>query len=317
MLQLPMLYITNDNRAHSLNLPSNYSRLVIQGTPPFLIVHMNAACCRLTGIDAHFLVGKPLSALLSIPSFTFEDVDVEEQAIDNANTDTKPSTTTMNTSEVVTSAINAKAMTTAIEQGEMHMTIDKLITTCGCDGQLHLVNVRTKLLPPSVDSEEQHQILCRLSMAPIVVSKDTVGNPGGGGTTDNHDPSKRARYQYNQTGTQDTSPIHQELKFPLITHFVIQFEMYDNDQYGDSMESLSSSNSGDEQPVAGSTPSDKNLPQHNATAPEESKTGPTGNTNTNHVEHNVEHDASNVEGTDLDGSLSVQSSDREPIVAIG
>ena len=34
--------------------------------PPFLVVHTNAAYSRLTGIDSHIVVGKPISSLLSI-----------------------------------------------------------------------------------------------------------------------------------------------------------------------------------------------------------------------------------------------------------
>jgi hypothetical protein len=40
--------------------------MVIQAGPPFLLVHTNAAYTRLTGIDAHAAVGKPVSTLLSI-----------------------------------------------------------------------------------------------------------------------------------------------------------------------------------------------------------------------------------------------------------
>jgi hypothetical protein len=40
--------------------------MVIQAGPPFLVVHTNAAYTRLTGIDAHAAVGKPVSALLAV-----------------------------------------------------------------------------------------------------------------------------------------------------------------------------------------------------------------------------------------------------------
>lgn len=42
-------------------------RIVVSATPPFLVVHTNAAYCRLSGIDSHAVVGKPISILLSIP----------------------------------------------------------------------------------------------------------------------------------------------------------------------------------------------------------------------------------------------------------
>ena len=54
---------TQLNRSFS----SSYNnRVVIQAGPPFLLVHTNAAYTRLTGIDAHAAVGKPVSALLSL-----------------------------------------------------------------------------------------------------------------------------------------------------------------------------------------------------------------------------------------------------------
>jgi hypothetical protein len=304
--------------AHTSIFPLFYSRLVIQGTPPFLVVHMNAACCRLTGIDAHLLVGKPISALLSIPSFSFEDGDFDQEAVVDAITDKVPSAATMKPAVRTTSTIEATVnssleITADNEKGDMQMTIDRLIMTSGCDGHLHLVNVKTRLLPPSVDTEEQHKMLCRLSIAPIVVSKDIVGS---GNTTENHDQTKRARYQYNQAGSPDMSQLPQpELKFPLITHFVIQFEMYDNEHYGDSMESLSSPNSVDGQ-IADAQASN-NAPSNAAAHQlDETKIGLTG-TNSNVDSNNIDHNTSNVEGTDMDGSVSVQSSDREPIVAIG
>ena len=279
---------------------------------------MNAACCRLTGIDAHLLVGKPVSALLSIPLFSLEDGDVEEEAIDDAITDAdiatiKPSVPTFSTIEATVKS--GQELTTANEKGETLMTIDQLILTSGCDGHLHLVNVKTKLISPSVDSVEYHEMLCRLSIAPIVVSKDIVS---GNAAIDNHEHSKRARYQYNQAGTPDISQLQQQgLKFPSITHFVIQFKMYDNEHYDDSMESLSSSNSVDGQLTSTHT----NISSKSAHQPEEIKIGATtgNNNNNNNVDrNNVDDNASNLEGADMDGSISVQtSSDREAIVAVG
>lgn len=36
-------------------------------TPPFVVIHTNAAFCRLSNIDSHTVVGKPISNILSIP----------------------------------------------------------------------------------------------------------------------------------------------------------------------------------------------------------------------------------------------------------
>jgi hypothetical protein len=42
-------------------------RIVVCANPPFLVVHTNAAYCRLSGIESHAVIGKPISILLSIP----------------------------------------------------------------------------------------------------------------------------------------------------------------------------------------------------------------------------------------------------------
>jgi hypothetical protein len=300
-----VIFIVDLFQTHAASL-SVFCRLVIQGTPPFLIVHMNAACCRLTGIDAHLLVGKPISVFLSVPSFSVEDCDIVENVVNEASiSKIKPAVDAI--SGIDSAAAVNQSITTSLEMEESNMTIDRLIMTCGCDGVAHLVNVQTKLASPSLDCEE-NKILCRLSIAPIVVSKDIVG----GATLDNHDQSKRARYQHSQAGS------HQELKYPLITHFVLQFEVYDSDHYGDSMESLSSANSVDEEQLVG-TKANKHMnldaPSRASAQPNEAKTSPSGNNNVD--SSNLDPSNLPVEGSDVDGSISAQSSDREPIVAIG
>jgi hypothetical protein len=44
-----------------------FCRIVVQATPPFLVVHANAAYSALTGIDSHFIIGKPIRTVLSVP----------------------------------------------------------------------------------------------------------------------------------------------------------------------------------------------------------------------------------------------------------
>jgi len=65
--------------------------MVIQAGPPFLVVHTNAAYARLTGIDAHAAVGKPISALLSVQGtdrlLTNTNPDNSEQRDDNTGAD--------------------------------------------------------------------------------------------------------------------------------------------------------------------------------------------------------------------------------------
>lgn len=50
-----------------MSLLTNQTRIVVNASPPFLVVHTNAAYCRLSGIDSHAVIGKPISSLLSIP----------------------------------------------------------------------------------------------------------------------------------------------------------------------------------------------------------------------------------------------------------
>jgi len=42
-------------------------RIVVQATPPFLVVHANAAFTGLTGVDSHSIIGKPIQTILSVP----------------------------------------------------------------------------------------------------------------------------------------------------------------------------------------------------------------------------------------------------------
>lgn len=46
---------------------------MVQSNPPFLVVHTNAAYSRLTGIDSHNVVGKPIRALISMPTGNSSD----------------------------------------------------------------------------------------------------------------------------------------------------------------------------------------------------------------------------------------------------
>uniref|UniRef100_A0A7S2EVQ8 PAS domain-containing protein n=2 Tax=Ditylum brightwellii TaxID=49249 RepID=A0A7S2EVQ8_9STRA len=46
------------------------ARLVIQASPPFLVVHANAAYTALTGLDSHAAIGRPISYLMSLPETT-------------------------------------------------------------------------------------------------------------------------------------------------------------------------------------------------------------------------------------------------------
>ena len=60
-------------------------RIVIQATPPFLVVHTNAAFARLTGIDSHQAVGQTISSLLSLPEGYHSQETQPQPAEDESN----------------------------------------------------------------------------------------------------------------------------------------------------------------------------------------------------------------------------------------
>lgn len=69
--------------SHIFTLFPCYSSIVIQATPPFLVVHTNAAFARLTGIDSHHAVGQPIASLLSLPDVP--QIQQEVQVNDESN----------------------------------------------------------------------------------------------------------------------------------------------------------------------------------------------------------------------------------------
>lgn len=73
------------NRHFSINY-SVFHRLVVQATPPFLVIHANAAYATASGFDSHLAIGKPLSHLMSLPKqrtlcpSSRESLDMDQQS---------------------------------------------------------------------------------------------------------------------------------------------------------------------------------------------------------------------------------------------
>jgi hypothetical protein len=359
-------------------------RIVVQGTPPFLIVHKNAACCRLTGIDAHFSVGKHISALLSIPFISIEGEENNEMRPADIPYATGTTTSDAAAAEMET---HCRSMTASDDNNDKkQLSIDRLIMTSGCCDHFHVVHVCTKLPCPmvgrnvtvqhhntsknkdhqmmdhstetnrddkvdgqiqngdedgtsltskldrdyiSVGPEKQAKMVCRISIAPIVLSKDMIVS----GTTDMHDPLKRIKHQHPSPNFPDSEHTqHQEqgkvMKLPIITHYVIQFQPYDDEvrTNGGSMESIFSSHSvearyrgvqsdNNNYNMAVKTSTSTNQQVAINQLPDGTKNQLTITSN-NSIDHG-DNDPTNMDTTDVDGSLSVQSSDHEPIVTIG
>ena len=133
-----------------------FHRLVIQATSPFLAVHANAAYTRLTGIESHAVIGKPISALLELPEALSNAASsamaplleehnqqlIETRDCGNAREQFMEGSAGNNTGGHVTAAAAAAAeiaRATAV-QGELYeICLERLVISCGF-GHYHLVN---------------------------------------------------------------------------------------------------------------------------------------------------------------------------------
>lgn len=130
--------------SHVFALFPCYSSIVIQATPPFLVVHTNAAFARLTGIDSHHAVGQPIASLLSLPDVA--QIQQEVQVNDESNP--QPSDLGSNGRPFV-------ADRTILD-------LERLVAASG-HGRLHILSVVSR----------PHQMVGRS----VTITKDV--NPGG------------------------------------------------------------------------------------------------------------------------------------------
>jgi hypothetical protein len=104
---------------------------VIQASPPFLVVHSNAAFARLTGIDSHKVVGRPIRSVLSFPN---EKADRQVCGENSSTTSANPqSSEYRDTGESGPQNINWAG---AVKQD----SLERLVAASGF-GHLHLVQV--------------------------------------------------------------------------------------------------------------------------------------------------------------------------------
>jgi hypothetical protein len=246
---------------------SKIPRIVIQSTPPFLVVHTNAAFSRLTGIDAHVVVGKPISELIAIAESKTEAVQVDLPG--------------------------APAEATG-RAGKRHVGLERLVATCGF-GRLHAVQVRAKphsMLGKNVTIIEEgspskqinaasatnvrnegsndasiassgierqpRAIICRSSIAPVVTScPDTQV-----GVVSDKEPSAHAKTKRRKlAGEEDAhkkkdaeSHWKRQQERPVITHYVIQLHpLGSQNSKDDNIDSLSSHSTSVEARVLGLT----------------------------------------------------------------
>jgi hypothetical protein len=104
---------------------------VVQSIPPFAVVHTNAAYCRLTGLDSHMVVGKPVRTLLSLPA----------GAPIQASQDELSETAEAKSEQVVTS--NAGSRPTSSRPSRHVSSVERLVVSSGL-GHQHSILVHTR-----------------------------------------------------------------------------------------------------------------------------------------------------------------------------
>lgn len=274
----------------------------MQGTPPFLVVHTNAAYSRLTSLDSHMVVGKPIADLLSVS-------DNNEEQPQGGNADASINGVPPGDQAVTVDAGRARAEDAM--QAAKDISLGKLIATSGLFGHINTVQVHTKLRHQMVgsnnssltnsfgeDGRERRPFACRVSIAPIV-SASTAMNTSGFFVSDReaevaYHKGKRPKHHHAAAATNEqlqqdslqrnkslpgeASAAHKAFKpLQLVTHYVIQLQSQGVRTNEGGMESLSSNSASVEACLLGLS-KDQVQRQHNAVHEEEASTSDTTTT---------------------------------------
>lgn len=141
---------------------SKNARIVVQATPPFVVVHANAAYSGLTGIHCHSIIGKPIRDVLQVPEskdlFNLTEINNADGSHSGqssmTNSANAPSKQTQNgasrSSELNHAAAAAAGHARANANDTKDMNIERLMAACAF-GHVHVINVVSK----------PHQILGR------------------------------------------------------------------------------------------------------------------------------------------------------------
>jgi len=112
------------------------------------VVHTNAAYTRLTGIDAHAAVGKPVSALLSVqgPDRLHAEADASNQEVGQENVNQQqqqldPIAFQSVTGDTIQSL--AEAHTERAAQASVNVNLERLVAACGF-GKYHLLYAKAR-----------------------------------------------------------------------------------------------------------------------------------------------------------------------------
>ena len=253
--------------------------MLIQAAPPFLVVHTNAAYTRLTGIDAHAAVGKPVSALLSVQG----PPEAANQVTIGQNIEHRP----IQVQEV---EVTSDGVTEATS-----MNLERLVAACGF-GKFHLLYAKAKnhqmlgrnvafitrdgiaaSLPPSagrngtgstiasISGQEDtnyiticdppfEAVKCRSSLSPVISdTTDATAVTDNNQETHSHKGKRRKSHHHGNVEQQGPangiyysvrpqwgSTIPKRIPEGVVTHYAIQLELFDESKELNGSNSLSS-----------------------------------------------------------------------------
>jgi hypothetical protein len=234
-------------------------RIVTQASPPFLVIHTNAAFCRLSGIDSHIVVGKPISRLLVIQLTTTERTDGLETG--NSNQADLILSTQLNNEDKNGIGLERLVATSGFAHYHIvqvkvkpHHMVGRKITVVNED---HSANHNQKPTTKRDDSNsvtssfdgQSTLVPCRSSIAPIVSATTSIEYTS---VLKTDKDVKRMKHHHPQSGIEQSDrkksansseslAYRKYQPLQLVTHYVIQLQPIDetSDKIGD-MESLSS-----------------------------------------------------------------------------
>jgi hypothetical protein len=136
-------------------------RILVQSKLPFLVVHTNAAYGRLTGIDSHKIVGKPIRALLSV-----QEPSGHLVAPADAFRTSSPDQRIASLERLVVSGGFGKMHTLLVHAASIQLP-EANMTDCKDGGRLSSLN---DVEPCCSHEQPTRYITCKASIAPIVSS---------------------------------------------------------------------------------------------------------------------------------------------------
>lgn len=229
--------------------------------PPYLIVHTNAAYSRLSGIDSHSAVGKPVSSLLSLPEqgtamgkCTSEESPRIENSIVAAATNANRLKRESQVSNHQEAEAAGRARAASAEDNITEVSLERLVAASGY-GKHHPIKVLSKpqnMLgrnvtvtnpPPTIKKRSREEgsngssitssnegsfqfLKYNMSISPIVSSPESfnVEITTEKDRDSHHHKAKRRKHHPYSDALQ--APGHRKRQF--VTHYVIQLEKFDD-----------------------------------------------------------------------------------------